>query len=585
MIMLARLFFLLLVLFTSLSVLSSSLIVNVSDKLPKVASQNIKAYLGELPKSENERSAYIYAAKKRVLNALKAVGYYQSVVTTSVSKDLDKNVWTLTVDIKLNEPTIVSSVNLEIEGEAKDDPAFISFLDNIPISSGDKLHHGIYEKLKSNLTSLGLDRGYFNSKFTSSKIAIHKNLQTADILIYFESGPRYKFGEVKFSTFNLNQELLEQLVPFQEGDFYHSTLLHNFQNVLDETQYFGSVVVHPKSDNVTNSLLPIEVSLDKAKSHEIDLGVGYATDTKARFSLGWKTPLINRFGHRQESRFSYSTVNPTGRFIYSIPLTHANNDVLKLQALLEENDFADITSRYSSFQVGRVYLEKEILRQPYIRYLTENWSFDGVDYKGKYFIPGLSWSDTKRKGNLLDPSKGFREYYSIEGGHEALGSEASFIRLNARWKYISLLAPNHRIVARAELGYIHADKDVGAELSPSLRFYAGGDQSIRGFAYQSVGPTVTYTEKGKTSEEFVTGGTNMVVASIEYQYYFSKEWRGALFFDSGSVNNTNKLDLVYSVGPGIHYMSAIGPIRFALGYPISEKDKSWRVHFSLGADL
>ena len=580
-----RIFFLLLFSLTSFTALSSSLSVNISDGLPKEVLQNINAYLGGLPKSDNERSAFIYSAKKKTQNALKALGYYQSVVTTSVSKDLEKNVWTLSITIQLNQPTLVNHVKLEITGEAKNDPAFISFKDDIPISNGDKLHHGIYEKLKSNLTSLGLERGYFNSKFTLSTIAINKNLQTADIDIHFESGARYKFGQVDFSDINLNYDVLQPLIPFQTGDYYQSALIQNFQNALDETHYFGNVVVHPKSDSNINDLLPVEVSLNKAKSHEIDLGIGYATDTKARFSLGWKTPLINRFGHRQESRFSYSTVNPTGRFIYSIPLTHANNDVLRLQALLEENDYADITSRYMSFQVGRVYLEKAILRQPYMRYLIERWSFDGVEYNANYLIPGLTWSDTKREGNLLDPSNGFREYYSVEASHKDLSSAASFIRLNARWNYISLIAPNHRLVTRAELGYILADKNIGAELSPSLRFYAGGDQSIRGFAYQSVGPTVTYSHEGRTSEEFVTGGTNLVVASIEYQYYFSNEWRGALFFDTGSVNNTNKLNLVYSVGPAMHYMSAIGPIRFALGYPLSEEDPSWRVHFSLGAEL
>ena len=86
-------------------------------------------------------------------------------------------------------------------------------------------------------------------------------------------------------------------------------------------------------------------------------------------------------------------------------------------------------------------------------------------------------------------------------------------------------------------------------------------------------------------DDIVIGGTNMVVASLEYQYYFSNTWRGALFFDAGSVNDNDKLEPVFSVGPGLHYISPIGPIRMALGYSLSEENPSWRIHFSIGAEI
>jgi translocation and assembly module TamA len=564
---------------------SSTLLVRITEDLPRKATQNIHAYLGSLPENDIERAAFVFAAKKQTLNALKAIGYYRAVVTNSIHKNLDKNIWTLSIDVSLNQPTRIKQVSISVSGDALSDSAFSSFNHKASIVSGDILHHGVYEQFKTDMLSLGLERGYFDGKFTKSTIAIHKSLDTAEIIVHFDSGPRYRFGEIKFNDFKVNSDVLTPLIPFKTGDFYQQTSLQNFQNELDETQYFSNVVVRPETENTMSNILPIDVSLEKAKRHQLNLGLGYATDTKERFSFGWKTPLVNRYGHRQETRLSYSTINPTGYFIYSIPLSHANNDLLQLQTELEKNDYGDLTSRFFSFKVGRVYLRDDVLRQPYLRFLSEEWDTDGIYDDGSYFIPGFTWSDIEREGPLLDPSKGFRQYYNLEGSYEGLSSETSFLRLNARWKYISLLAPKHRIVARLELGYVIVDKNFEEELSPSLRFYAGGDQSIRGFGYQSIGPKVALSEGVNQGDEIVIGGTNMVVASLEYQYYFSETWRGALFIDAGSVNDNDKLDPVYSVGPGIHYISPIGPIRFAIGYPLSEEDPTWRIHFSIGAEL
>ncbi|TYK64312.1 autotransporter assembly complex protein TamA [Colwellia echini] len=580
-----------LLLFVSPLAFSDSFSLKITEDLPAAVKQNINAHLGELPKTESERTAFVYSAKKNTLNAVKALGYYRAKVSTSaidfVAAEQNKNNdnWVFVIDVVLNKPVVINELAIVVLGDASNDVEFTKLVNNIPIKVGDTLNHGVYENVKSDLLSLALARGYFNNKFIKANIAIQKNLLTAAIIIEFDSGRRYRFGEVNYNFDELNADVLNALTPFKTGDFYQQQLLQNLQSELDTTQYFGSVIVRPDIDNSQESTIPIDVSLTKAKRHQIDLGLGFATDTKENVSVGWKTPLVNRYGHRQETKVSYSTINPTGYFIYSIPLSHPNNDVLQFKALVEENDFADLTSKFMIFQIGRVYLKDQMLRQPYVRHLTEKWDADGVANKAEYFIPGMTWSDKTWEGSALNPSDGFREYYSAEGSYEALNSQTSFLRLNAQWKYITTFALKHRFVTRAELGYIIAKEDVGEALSPSLRFYAGGDQSIRGFAYQSVGPEVTLSEPGNSGDTIVTGGTNLIVGSLEYQYYFTEHWRGALFTDGGSVNNVNKLDLVYSVGTGIHYISPVGAIRFEVGYPISEEDPSLRIHFTIGTEL
>jgi translocation and assembly module TamA len=583
--MLIRLLIALLILLNSFSLLASTLSVDISGDLSSKAKQNIQAYLGDLPKDSIERDAFVFSAIKKTVNALKAIGYYRATVSSSVNKDLEKDRWVLTINVRLNSPTLIDTVNVVLFGDALNDPSFEGLISDIPIEKGDALHHGVYEQFKADLTALALERGYFDNKFTQSTVAINKNLKTADVVIHFDSGVRYQFGQVTFSDFEINANVLQQLVPFESGSLYQRTALQTLQNELDETRYFSSVIVRPETENTSQNQLPVSVSLEKAKSHQLGVGLGYATDTKSRVSLNWKTPLLNRYGHRQETRLSYSTINPTGYFLYSIPLSHPNDDLLQLKTELAENEFGDLTSRYYSFQAGRLHTEQEALNQTYVKYLKEKWHTNGFADIANYLIAGFTWSDLFREGPILDPSNGFRHYYNVEAGYKELLSETSFIRINARWKYVSLLAPKHRFVTRAELGYIFVDKDVGEDLSPSLRFYAGGDQSVRGFEYQSIGPKITLPGSGNDEKEIVIGGTNMIVGSVEYQYYFSKNWRGAVFADGGSVNDTDKLDLVYSAGTGIHYLSPVGPIRLMLGYPLSKDDPSWRVHFSIGVEL
>ena len=143
--------------------------------------------------------------------------------------------------------------------------------------------------------------------------------------------------------------------------------------------------------------------------------------------------------------------------------------------------------------------------------------------------------------------------------------------------------PGHRLVTRAELGAIYIDRD--AQLAPSLRFFAGGDQSIRGFAYQSIGSTIPVSSDPGETKSIVVGGTRLMVASIEYQYYLNNKWRLALFSDGGSVARKGEFDPVYSLGSGIHYMSPVGAIKFDFAYGIDDDEKDWRVHINIGAEL
>lgn len=568
---------------------ASNLVVQLNGELPKNIKQNILSHIGKLPNTELERSAFIYSVKDNTSNALQALGYYQASVNTTLNKEK----WELELTIDLGKPTTLDNVVITINGDAKADEAFRQLLTKTNINSGDKLHHGKYEELKSDLIALGLQRGYFDGQLKLSNITIKNNYKNADITLLYDSGNRYKFGKVSFNDFELEPDLLSSLVPFETEQYYTTKAFHQLQQQLQLTQYFNSIIAIP-GEKISipikhEFLVPIDVLLTPAKSHQFDFGAGYATDTEFRLSAGWRTPLLNKYGHFQETKIEYSQDNPTGRFLYSMPLSHPTSDLLQFKLSVENEDYADLYTKFISIQVGRVISENNWQRQIYARFHDEAWEYDVEDKspniiwddKVRYFIPGVTWSRTIRTGSPLDPSSGFRQTYNIEGAHLNAGSDNSFFRVHGRWNYITTLAPKHRLVTRAELGAVFIDRD--AELAPSLRFYTGGDQSIRGFAYQSIASEVP--SSAPEGDPIIVGSTRLMVASIEYQYYLNEQWRMTLFSDGGSANNKGEFEPVYSFGSGVHYMSPVGPVRLDLAYGIDDDKTGWRLHINLGAEL
>lgn len=564
--------------------------VNITEGLPDDITSNIKSYLGDLPNSELSRISFLHSAKDNTIKALQALGYYQSHVELNIDKEQKNDIWKVDLEIVLNPPTKINNIELKIINDASNDDVFTRFLNNMPIKKNDILNHGTYEKLKADLMATGLERGYFDGKFDVAKIAITpENL--ANISLAYNSGARYTFGDISFINNTVNQNVIDKLIPFESGDNYQLSQLQTLQNNLERTQYFSNIVIVPQKNAEllpNNHVVPIQVSLEKAKRHYFDVGIGYAEDTKFRISAGWKTPLVNKYGHKQETRIKYSPENPIGKFTYSIPINNSLSDVIQFKLLLENDDYGDLTSNYWSSRISKKTTTNNLNTEAYIRFLHEEWELNSLEDTADYFLLGYSWSHTERVGSLIDPIEGFSQFYNIEGTHTAISSKTSFLKFNAHWRNISTLAPRHRLVTRAELGYTYIGDSVDdlniKDLSPSLRFFTGGDQSIRGFNYQSVGPVQT-TIVENTSNELVVGGTRLIVGSIEYQYYFTDNIRGAIFFDAGSSFNQNKITKNYAVGPGIHYISPIGAIKLDVGYSISEESPSWRIHLNLGAEL
>jgi translocation and assembly module TamA len=572
--------------------------------------RNIRAHLGQLPNSRVQRRAYIFNAEDNISAALYSLGYYHGEVEREVLSP-EKGIWTLNLTIKPGPPTLIEWVDINLDGQIINDPIVIDWLDHLTIKPGDILNDGIYEQIKSQLITLALARGYFDGKYIKSVITVNRDLNTARITLHYDSGKRYLIGEVSFEGQTLTNDLMQSLIPFKKDSPYSTASIASLNRELLDTGYFSNIKVLPLVDKSVDFEVPIKVEVSPKPSHSIELGlgvdIGNTTDkaVEPRVRLTWRTPQINRFGQSQETSLEWAPDRPKFLTTYTIPLTHPLDDQLKIRVGILRDKYG-VTQVYDSNDksfknTGELEANKLLLGVIRQQKLKNNWLFSysleairehytqsEIDYDPTFVLFGTNISKTVRSDNSLDPKSGYFQYYGLEYADPSLGSSVRLTRIQTKYKWIDTFFEKHRIVTRLDLGINLADAEDLAFIPPSLRYFAGGDQSIRGYSYQELGPYLDYTSANGELTRQVIGGRYLMVGSLEYQYYLTPTWRVAAFIDAGNAFDVNQIVPIVSVGPGIHWISPIGPIKLDIGIGLKETDtvdRPWRIHLTMGSEL
>ncbi len=572
--------------------------------------RNIRAHLGQLPSSKVQRRAYIFNAEDNISAALHSLGYYHGQVEREVLSP-EEGTWTLKLTIKPGPPTIIEWVDINLDGEILHDPVVLDWLNSLTIRPGDILNDGIYEQIKSQLVTLALARGYFDGKYIKSVITVNRDMNTARITLNYDSGQRYLIGDVSFEGQTLNSDLMQSLIPFKIDSPYSTANIASLNRELLDTGYFSNIKVLPLVDKSVDFYVPIKVEVSPKPSHSIELGlgadIGNTTEKtlEPRVRLTWRTPQINRFGQSQETSLEWAPDKPKFLTTYTIPLTHPLDDQLKIRLGILRDKYG-VTQVYdpndkkfkntgeleaNKFLVGVIRqqkLDNNWLLSYSLEGIREHYTQSEIDYDPTFVLFGASMSKTVRSDNSLDPKSGYFQHYSVEYANPSLGSSVRLTRIQTKYKWIDTFFEKHRIVTRLDLGINLAAEEDLAFIPPSLRYFAGGDQSIRGYSYQELGPYLDYTSASGELTRQVVGGRYLMVGSLEYQYYLTPTWRVAAFVDAGNAFDVNQIEPIVSVGPGIHWISPIGPIKLDLGVGLKETDtvdRPWRIHLTMGSEL
>ena len=504
-----------------------------------------------------------------VERASQAVGFYSAEPQITLEKTAD--CWLLSIAVEAGDPVLVKSVAISIEADAD---LFASTLENLPLREGSQLSHGDYEAAKAELTARAFELGYLDARFTLARLTIDKPLLAASIELALDLGARHRFGQIAFDTGGaLSNDFVNRFVTFNEGDFYSPQKLLDLRSALNDSQYFADISITPRLGETSN-LVPIDLVMTSRPRRVYEYGAGITTDTGPRLSGYYEDRFRNPEGHRVNATTSLSPIQRSLDADYLIPLANPTMENLRVSAGWIEENTDTFDSRSYRTSVAYTFVNRSNWRQSYFtNYRHDEFDVNGVRETSDLLIPGVSITKTQAD-SALAPNKGWQLFVQVRGASSDLLASETFVQFNLNGKWITPLGRG-RFISRFELVTTVADSI--AELPVSIQTFTGGDQSIRGYDYKSIG--------ARNSEGLITGGKSLAVASAEVDFGIAEKWRLALFTDVGDAfDDFNQVNFKQSAGVGIRWISPIGPIRIDLARPINSGE-GVRLHLSMGPDL
>ncbi len=513
-------------------------------------------------------------ADREILKALEVYGYYAASIEKSLERD-DK-CWQASFRIKRGPRVRLRTVTIKVTGAGQSDAGLTSLLANDDLITGKGLNQRVYDEFKATLAGRAQRRGYFDGRFADSRIDVYPELLVADLTVHFVSGERYRFGPVTLDQAVVDPALALRYLEFKPGEPYDADKINDLYAALLAGGYFQNVELRTTPRPAPDLDVPLTIVLTAAAPRTWTTGIGYATDTGAKLRLGYLNQRLNNKGHQFEFASSVSEVIGDATLSYRLPLGSPRDEWLSFDTGYKYENPED--SRSDEFRLG----VKQIKRRwhgwqetRFVDYRRESFRVGEDDGTSNLVIPGLSWAT--QPGLLTARPRGAqRVAFTVSGTDEVLGSDTAFMQLETSGKLILPLWSTARLLFRAEAGW--TIKDEFTDLPFSVRYFTGGDTTVRGYDYKSLGPT--------DDEGNVIGGADKLAGSVEFDQQVFGNWSVAAFVDAGNAfNSFSDTSLKTSVGGGIRWYSPLGPIRFDVGIPLSDAPDSFRIHITLGPDL
>lgn len=536
--------------------------------------ENVQSFLNEIPAAEINTSArFKNKVSRDIKQALRALGYYQVIVDFKHHMDGDDLV--LTALITANKFVRVHVADIRIYGEAAEDADFSKLIAKKAPKQGGRMHHGQYEAFKTELLNLANRKGYFDAEIKVSRLEVLPGSRNGTMRLHFYSGQRYRFGQTDISGHQIAKDRMLSLQPFKAGDPYQAELLGEFNQELAATGWFGAVDVNVGLEKRQQGQLPVEVQVTPAIQNTLETGVGYSTDSGGRFKANYEKPWLNNRGHSLTAKLELSQIEQSVQSGYKMPLRNVKDDFYLFSLGSKRRDYLDTLSRQYNLTAERQWkLSNQWYRTLSLRWLYVDYTQAEQQDTSNSIIPGVSFSKMEDSGGSM-PSQAYRYYASVEATDPVLGSDSDFVRLFGRYGRIGSIGEDHRYLIRLHAGAILQEQV--SSLPPELRFFAGGDNSLRGYAFDVISP--------KAQDGSLTGGKYMAVLNLEYQYRVKGDWRAAIFYDIGDAWD-QQFNAKRGIGIGVRWASPIGAIRLDIAHGADAAPRNeYRIHFTIGPEL
>jgi translocation and assembly module TamA len=505
-----------------------------------------------------------------VKDLLVTEGYFSPKISFTPSND-NEAIFVIT----LNERTTVSAANLTFKGEitTADQPPTVDTLERAwQLSKGKPFTQQAWSEAKGSLLTTMLSERYPNAKIEQSQAKVDPKTHQAELSLTFDSGKSVRLGQLQIKGLqHYPPALIENISPIQSGDIYKQSTLIQFQNALQETGKFNRVSVSAETQQLSeDDLADVIVDVQEREQKSVSIGVGASTNTGARVVLNYtdrnlfQRGLLWNTSLRLEQRLQAATSSinfMTDKRGYRDSI---NNNLIRTD--LE----GQVTTAINN-GVKRTWGDRNFEQFVGANLLYEFLTIDGESTefnKAATFAYGLS---LRKLDNDLAPTKGviFSSQFQV-APIERL-SDGKFLQSQAKLQGFYPLAEHTQFLGRLEVGIVSGSTSVPA----TYLFRAGGDQSVRGYNFQSLG-----VREG----DAILGGRVLLVGSTEIVQWLTNAWGAAAFVDFGNAANSwRDYEPAYGYGLGVRWKSPVGPVGADIAY--GEESKEYRLHFNLGVSF
>ena len=509
----------------------------------------------------------------QVQKAVQPFGFFNASITLEnlVLPDCNQ----ITIQIDTGPVTTISQSDITVIGS--DDKDFDLVVAEFDLSVGSALDQTEYRSLKNKLVQLANEKLYLDAQFTREKLTVIQAQNQAQIDLVFNTGPRYPISQINLDIYKpiLSPRMMDKLITIKPHHFTTQTEIFSLRQKLIAYGYFSGVSFDIDEANKNDLGVPLNIQLTAAPKYDYSAGLGFSTDLGPKASFKYNIHRVNNAGHQLTSQIDLSQIVSELGLSYKIPSKSSPaNKWYNIQLGYQDEKIDNVESQTSKLAFSQTRLHGTRWQNTnFLEVLHESFDTGVEEGDALLFVPGISWT-LRQADNISRPDFGYRADLQLKGASEDLLSDASFVQLTLSGKFIHSIGESNRMLYRAKVGGT-ASSDFD-QMPTTYRFFAGGDQTVRGYDFESISPL---NDSGD-----LAGGKHLIVGSVEFEHQFAPQWAVAVFTDVGDAYN-DTIDLKHSVGAGLRWFSPIGPIRFDLGVPVTKDENDFRIHLTIGPDL
>jgi translocation and assembly module TamA len=492
------------------------------------------------------------------------------------------------IAVEPGAPVRVRGFDLGVDGPGGADRTVGAALAEFAPRRGEVLDHALYEAGKRRVGAALAAHGYFDADLAAHRVEVTRAEHAADLALRWRSGERYALGEARFSQSPapvIRERLLRRLVDWTPGQPYDEAELERLRRSLVGLDYFGLVEVQPRPEEATGRVVPVQVDLTAAPRSIYTAGVSYGTRSGAGISLGLERRYLNSRGHKALAQLDYAAKRKTATVQYRVPAFAWLDGwyTASLQAADEQTDSLDNRRlEFVASRSGQLNDHLNLVASAHV--LRERWSYFTLERPNSaYRYASFAFPELRAEyidvDDRLAPRRGAGGTLTLRAGRGGAQGGTNFAQVHASAQWFHGLSGDSRLLLRGEAGHTFTGELL--ELPPSLRYYAGGDRSVRGYGWREIGPRI----RNGAGQAYALGASNVLTASVEYERYFRGPWGAAVFVDTGSAFDGRRPELRTGVGIGLRWRSPVGPVRIDIARGLDAPDSPFTLHLNIGADL